>query len=263
MKYPNYYESVQEARMRLNKTIILYDGKPFYVMGVAGHNDGKFRIYMKPLGDGYLKHLPPGIMPPNELIPPDYPGFGEQMDKFMKEHPAFGMIRKHLDSPLFNRFRPFPLGMMNYTERDEDGKLVAAETFYLERQPGRRTEQGLVRAMIFASSVNAARARLKQAQFTFDTWSEEFKDCIEGNYPSVDLCLSKLRDPKIANEAVAFHRYFAFVRGPCDMIFLSYKGEIIGVLPRQDLSAARLSREARHTLEAVEELKIFNTVEGR
>jgi hypothetical protein len=117
--------------------------------------------------------------------------------------------------------------------------------------------------MIFASSVNAARARLKQAQFTFDTWSEEFKDCIEGNYPSVDLCLSKLRDPKIANEAVAFHRYFAFVRGPCDMIFLSYKGEIIGVLPRQDLSAARLSREARHTLEAVEELKIFNTVEGR
>jgi hypothetical protein len=51
----------------------------------------------------------------------------------MAEHPAAGILRKQMNSPLFNKFRPYPLGMCN---------TKGQRAYYLERQPNRKTEQG-------------------------------------------------------------------------------------------------------------------------
>lgn len=266
MKYPNFYETTKEAQMRLHGTVIWYDGPgeegPYQVLAITDHiGDGKFRIYMKRLGQRYI---PEGeVAPPNEQIPADHPQVGKYMDDFMKARPKYGIIRKEMNSPHFKGFRPFPLGMMNRTTRMKDDTPVDSETLFLERQPNRHTQQGLTRGMVYVSPVTAAMKKAPNpAGYTFDMWSRDFCDCIMGRYPNADLCLSKLRDHTIANEAIAFDRYFAFVRGPIDMLFLSYKGEIVGLLDNNNLSQITIGREHKYTREAVSELHIFSQVRG-
>jgi hypothetical protein len=157
------------------------------------------------------------------------------MDKFMKDYPQFNTVRKDLSSPHFRAFRPFPLGMMNLVTKNKAGSPIDCETLYLERQPNRQTQQGLIRSMIYVSPINAAISRAPtQVAVNFDIWSEDFYDCIMGNYPSIETCLSRLRDPKIANEAAAFHRHFALVKGPIGMILLAYKGDVVGGAGQQE-----------------------------
>jgi hypothetical protein len=79
-------------------------------------------------------------------------------------------------------------------------------------------------------------------------------------YPSIDTCLSKMTDPKIANEAAAFHRYFALVRGPIGMLFLSYKGDIVGVLDNKNLSSVTVDREYKYTREVISDLQMFSNI---
>ncbi len=44
------------------------------------------------------------------------------------------------------------------------------------------------------------------------------------------------------------------------MMFLAYKEDIIGVLPDANLGTLRVGADHKHTLEAVYELNLFNTV---
>jgi hypothetical protein len=267
MKHKNFYETAKEARLRLQGTVIWYDGPgeqgPYYVLTVTDHvPDGAFKIYMKAIGQRYLSD--PSVYPPNEMMNQEDANLGPAMDKFMNVAPKFGVIRKDLTSPHFNNFRPFPLGMMNSVKRDKSGKALDCETLYLERQPNRLTQQGLIKSMIYISPVNAAMKKdPTQVSYQFDIWSPDFKDCIIGKYPSIDKCLSKLADPLIANESVAFHRYFALVRGPIDMLFLSYKGEIVGLLDNRNLSQITVAREHKYTREAIAELNVFKDIRGR
>jgi len=93
-----------------------------------------------------------------------------------------------------------------------------------------------------------------------DLYGPGFRDCIMGSHPSAQECVNNLKDPQILNEAAAFHRQFAFVRGPLDMLFLAYKADIVGVLPNRDLSVLRIGREFRHTREVIELLNTFDTI---
>jgi hypothetical protein len=265
VKHKNFYENAKEANLRLRNTVVWYDGPgeqgPYFVMVITDHDGADFKIYMKRIGQKYYSVS--GVMPPNEVYPAETTGFGKLMDKFMKDYPKFGIIRKDLSSPHFRAFRPFPLGMMNLVRTDKNGKAVDCETLYLERQPNRATQQGLTRTMIYISPVNAAMARDPvPMHHSFDLWSEDFYDCVMGKYPSIDTCLSKLRDPTIANEAAAFHRYFALVKGPIGMVFLSYKGDIVGVLDNKNLSSLTVDRDFNYTREAISDLHVFNSING-
>jgi hypothetical protein len=61
-----------------------------------------------------------------------------------KGHP---IIRKTMNSPKFNKFRPFPLGMCNSNGR----------CYFLERQPLRpKVEQGLIRSMVTEKQITLA-----------------------------------------------------------------------------------------------------------
>ena len=252
-EYPNFYETIKEAQMRLQYTTVLYDGEPYNILCVTGDDqpDNIFRVYMEPIGHpkGSVVDRIPGI--PYDMG--GHPEQGKMMNLWLAKNPDSGVVRKMINSPLFNKFRPFLLGMAN-----NEG-----QTFYLERQPQRQTQQGLTQQMIYQSPVRLDSSPGSKDRGGVPMNSPSFKDCIMGVYPTFSECLTNLGDPEIMNDAVAFHRYFALVRGPINTFFVAYKSDIIGFLPRPDASEVRIARQFAHTKEVVEGLGLFNNIEIR
>lgn len=159
-----------------------------------------------------------------------------------------------MNSPAFNKFRPFELGMCN----------TGGRTYYLEWQPQRHTQQGLTQNHISQSTVElettapGSKAASKYSPVGMQT--EAFRDCILGAYPNFSDCVKNLLDPDIENNAVGFHRNFALVRGPIDTLYLAYKGDVVGCLPYGDARILRLSRKFAHVKEATDDLRLFDDI---
>jgi hypothetical protein len=84
-----------------------------------------------------------------------------------------------------------------------------------------------------------------------------------GNYPSFEDVVEKLRDPKILNIGVAFHREFSVQRGPLNMLFLCYRHEGIGILTTFNHPSrpnVTLPKGFEFLRETLEELDIFNYI---
>lgn len=253
MEYPNFYENLPEALKRLWQTVVLYDGEPFYIRAICAHrDDGIFRVYMHPLGtEGYCRLL--------EKYHREDIGLGHELDQWLEtdEGRRSQIIRKRLDSRKFNRFRPFPLGMCNF----------AGRAYYLERTPNRKTEQGLIPSMVLETPVTCSTSNQPVGGISgprnVDLWSNWFRLCVKGEYPDPDTCLQALLDPDVTNESAAFHREFALVRGPLNMLFLAYQQEVIGLLPNSDFSLIHLGKNQGYLREVVEELKLFQYINVR
>lgn len=245
----NFYENIQEALMRIKQTIVLYDGYPNYVHTVAPHpTDEAFRVYMTPLEK--VHEMPMAGLPCAGLIPHGASNMVGHMDAWMEQHPNW-ITRKKMNSPKFNRFRPFPLGMVNQGQN----------AVYCARQPARpKTEQGLIPSMILATAISVSPKNMPHG-YAVDCYNKSFRDAIIGDYPSPKTVLEGLQNPKFSNESVAFNREFALVKGPIDLMFLAYREDVIGVLPYGDFSRVRLGKEFRHCREVTEELNLFLTVE--
>ena len=253
VQHLNFYETVKEARMRLERSVVLYDGKPYFVLAVDGHKpDGIFRMYLDDLTDSRGPAHRRGLSIPYDWC--DEPGAlrGDKMDAWLEKKPEEGVIRKMMNSPSFNKFRPFPLGMVN----------VGNTVVFTERQPTRSTFQGLTQQMINATRVSiipdSAKPSLARDGVTIT--SVPFVDMLLGNYPDPKECLEAMTNPRIMNEGVAFHRLFALFRGPLDMLFLAYKGDVVGILTEHDFSVLRLGTSYRHLREVVSELGLFDKV---
>jgi hypothetical protein len=248
--HPNTFETVKEAMMRLRRTVVVYDGEPYIVLQITNHKpNGIFRIYLEPTGRDPNNRR---ARPEPEQFPPEHSGIGPYMDQWMTEHPDSGVIRKEMNSPLFNKFRPYPLGMCN---------IKGSGTYYIERQPNRKTEQGLISSMLYETPISTSPARVNRHGGTIDVYGTAFRDCVMGKYPTAAECLSNLLDPDVTNDAAAFSREFALVRGPIDILFVAYKHDIIGMLPTNDFSCIRLGREFHHTKEVVEALGVFQSIQ--
>lgn len=256
-EHVNFYENIKEAEMRLTNTVILYDGDPYYVLCISDHKqDGILRMYLDPLGreSGMLvisEMNRKGISVPFEWYQdgPSSPTRGQKMDEFLDKYPDCGIIRKMMNSPLFNKFRPFPIGMAN----------VRGSVTYIERQPTRHTQQGLTPQMMVQTSIGLEKVGNRRHN-PIDTHSLEMYNAIKGIYPSLDECIKNLHNPDIANTAVAFDRHFALVRGPVGILFLAYKHDVIGYLPQGDTSAVVLGADFRHTKEVVDALGVFKNI---
>lgn len=247
-QHVNFYESINEARMRINNTVVLYDGQPYYVLLVSDHKpDGIFRVYLDPVGqEGGMECQTRTNLPTNTIISPN-DNMGVLMDEWIDKNPGTTILRKKMNSPAFNRFRPFPLGMMN----------ILNTVYYLERQPTRKVEQGLTNGMIVSYKLDVGSV---QPTNMSDLTGVGMKDTILGLYPSAEECIEALTDPEVANKGAAFNRKFAFLRGPVNTLYLAYKNEVVGFLPNNDLSCVRLGRAFTHTKEAVAELNIFREI---
>jgi len=245
-KHVNYYETLAEAVMRLDKTVVLYDGEPYFVLCITDHKgDGIFRMYLDPLNVMYSQQ---------EAVPyewHDEPGSlrGDKMDKFLEKFPDCGIIRKMMNSPLFNRFQPFPLGMFN----------TPHGVHYLERTPARSTYQGLKERMVASTELRLDKVK-EAGMGRVSLVSPEFRSTILGLYPSFDECLTNLNDPDVTNTAVAFDREFVLHRGPMGIMFIGYKRDVVGFLPNSDRSLVTLGREFGHLREVVLALNIFDNV---
>lgn len=253
--YKNFYETLKEAEMRLLHTVVLYDGEPYYVIAITDHKpDGIFRVYLDAIDHEHGLTIN-RFMGKNDWVPyewhqgtPSDPSRGQKMDEWLDKHPKEGIIRKMINSPAFNKFRPFELGMCNHNGR----------VMYVERHPTRHTQQGLTQNMLYYHRVSLDAAN--RPAVGVDFVSQAMYDTIKGNYPSIGECITNLLDPEIENEAVAFHRKFALIRGPVDTLFLAYKGDVIGILPHNDLSCVNLAKKFKYTKEVVEDLKVFDTI---
>jgi hypothetical protein len=252
--YPNFYENLKEAQDRLLGTVVLYGGLPVHVFAITDHkNDGVFRAWLAPIGDEQKDETVKKFYRVVNSSGAEWSGLGADLDKLLEETPDCLVMRKHLSSPKFNKFRPFPLGMCN----------VGTQCFYVERQPIRpMMHQGLVRYALHETLITAGSRQDNPAKALerVDVYSQGFRDCILADHHQAADVLKALMDPKIANDAHAFHREFAFVRGPVGMVFLAYRTEVIGCLPNHDLSLVALGREFSHCREAVTELEIFERI---
>lgn len=252
-QHPNFYENLKEANMRLKGTIVMYDGEPYYVMCITNHKpDGIFRVWLDPIGreGGMNIHKEGTKRPPyDKAHTEDMPGgnLGQMMDTWFTKNPNCGVERKMMNSPKFNKFRPFPMGMINITGR----------TNFVERHPTRKVEQGLTKASIIEKPVNFPG---KPPEVKTDILSPEFRSCILGQYPDGKECLDRMLDPKIGNSAVGFDRNFAIVRGPLNTLFIGYKADVVGFLPDNNFKALRLGKEFVHTKEAIGDLGVFDKI---
>lgn len=259
----NFYECLKEANDRLRGTIVMYNDMPFYVLAITDHKgDGVFRIYLDPIGIDPSERHSPNLGD----YSPGSPNLGVFMDDWIEKFPKSGILRKQMNSPHFNKYRPFPLGMCNYTTIGFNNKIQWSGTYYLERQPARPSmSQGLTRNMICEHLVSASPRRdnpKDRLGTQIDVMSPAFLSCVKADHPSAKECLENLLDPDIENEAVAFHRDFALIRGPIDMIFLGYKADVIGVLPKNNFEYLRIGRKFRQCKEVVEELGLFANVQN-
>lgn len=249
----NFYENIDEARIRLRNTIVCYDGEPYKVLALANHKDGIIRLYMRSIAIPFDRSKRPANIFDNFHI--DSVEWAAAMDKWLDTEAGkqSDIIRKMMNSPKFNKYRPFPLGMCNHS----------SGCVYIERVPNRKTEQGLIQSMTVQTTVSVDRGGRESpmSRSIIDINSPDFRNCVVGEYPTPESCLKNLKDPEIINNAAAFHREFALVRGPMNMLFLGYRDEIIGLLPQSDFSAVRLGLDFHYTKEAVADLKLFNDIQ--
>lgn len=246
--HKNFYETTKEASIRLQNTVVMYKGEPYYVLALSAYNeagDDIVRIYMEPIGHPQgtvhdrLGNFPGGY--------PD-PDLGKYINDWMKKNPDAGVIRKQMNSPHFEKFRPFPLGMCN----------SQGQCYYTERQPQRSTQQGLTQAMVYQSPICFEPNKARFNHVTY--YSPDFRATIMGEYPSLNECLSNLLSGKMANDAIGFHRDFALVKGPVGTIFLAYKSDIVGFLPHSDTQKVRIDEKFKHVIEATQDLRAFASV---
>lgn len=233
--YKNFYETIQEARMRLKGTIVRYKDDFYYVLDIGDHkDDGKFRIYMDKLGAGRVGRDRYTGFPSDH----DYGGntLFKQYDAFIEKHSDTEVTRKFADSRHFEKFRPFPLGNVN-----QNGSVV-----YAERSPTRNMHQGLLADAVLGTRVESVPSRYDPNQRKLgmmvsgsaaplgnahiDTLGEEFYDMLKGNYPSFTEVVDNLRDPHVLNNGCAFHREYSVMRGPLDTLILCYKHSGVGFI---------------------------------
>ena len=249
VKHKNVFESLREAQMRLQRSIVKYDDKFYYVLKVAEKEACDiYRVYMEEVGHGRRAELDYTGFP--RIISDPFAGsysdihdatnldlFLESLDKSDKR-----VIRKTINSPKFD-FMPFPLGCIN----------INGSVAYSERIPTRNVNQGLLFSAISTFFVSYNHNKHKQ-KVVLDTWSAEFNEMLQGNYPSYHEVLMNLRDPDITNEAAAFDRMWSVLRGPLDMLFLCYQEGAIGLINKDN--SVRLSDDFTYLKESIEELGI-------
>lgn len=251
--HKNFYENLEEMQRRLLNSVVTYDGEPVRIVAITNHKpDGIFRIYAWPVQ--YSDNRSTSSPFPRE-IDGWRPGSNEQaayLDAFLEQNKNTPLMRKTANSPSFNKFRPFPLGMMN------SGKAM-----YLERSPERRVNQGLISNMVETTQVGFDKSGMPPMGRPHLT-GPEFYDCVKGNHPSAAECMTNLLDPSVEElPSVAFHRHFAFVRGPLDTFFLQYKTDVVGFVPADRRPQVELGAKYKHLREVVEETKQFETVRVR
>lgn len=215
------YETVDDARMRLRSSVVLYKNKPVLVREVTNGPGGDdiFRVKFDELP--VVKERPVGEWRPGGIAP----------------HEADAEKRKFISSKFFD-IAPFRMGYVNHSGPEG--------VFYCSRMPNRIQKQGLCNEN-FSGVLNDGRA----ISFTTFLTSKEVPAMIAGEYPSFDKALNLME--KVS--AVAFSRDFCLVKDDVipDLLFLYHKGKKTGYVGKGE---AVLSKKFLCLKEALEEMHV-------
>jgi hypothetical protein len=242
---PNFYENLVEAKMRLEGTVVLYDGSPFHVLKVVdGWDDQIFRVMLVPI---YHEN----IYAMMEVC-------AENGDPWVKDYLATyiksgEVLRKHMNSPLFNRFRPFPLGMLN------NGASLSC--YYLQRCPARIKEQGLLANMVNATTFHDVTKPETERfrNFVSSMNTKDFENTVCNVYPTLAECAEALSSGLYKNTSAAFCRDMALVVGPMRLLLLAYHSDIVGFYDPV-VGEVKLCKDFAYLQEAIYETNFFKRV---
>jgi hypothetical protein len=258
-KHENFYENLNEARLRLCGSVVCYEGKAYRVVEVAEHTDGKLRIYIDPIGPqhGWGRDKWPDF-PSNGGSNSYNPALSKALDVWIDANPNSGVLRRYMSASGFNKYRPFPLGNMNFK-----GSVI-----YVERTPTRSTSQGLRDSGLVSRLVNTVPTRTTNSRSSkmisdpsltqISMYCPEFADMVSGVYPTFHEVVENLRNFDVMNEGAAFHREFSVLRGPVETLCLCHKTDGVGLI--NDDNSLVLGRQFKHLVETVTELGVFSSV---
>lgn len=187
------YESLQEAEMRLQGTVVLYDEQPVYITRVTGAAPGDpkpdiFRVYAVPL--------------------PSRAGVGRVEDE---------EFRRFISSRRFD-FRTIPLGFMN----------LAGGIYYCTRLPQRQQKQGLANATFGCTEIAGPRGEGFRLNSVIQ--NKEFVSMVRGEYPTFEQAMAAVSKNGVFG--MAFSRHYALVSDDDldGLVYLYYKNEKVGFL---------------------------------
>ncbi len=154
------YERLEDARMRLRHTVVLYDGAPYYIREITTGtgDDGPYRVHADalPLSAADVRNA----------------GRGEDAD-----------IRKYISSKNFD-IAPFRMGFVN----------AKTGCFYVSRLPARQQKQGLG-----SENVQMTTPLGQRIPFATLLTTPEVLAMVNGNYPNLKQALAALEKmPSIA-----------------------------------------------------------------
>lgn len=208
------YENVGDAQMRLQGSVVLYDGEPVYIREVTqvGAGDPKgdvFRVYAEPL------------------------------PLTSRERNREDEFRKFISSKKFD-MAPFPMGFMNWN----------GDAVYIHRRARRQQRQGFSEGTFGADFVSQ-NPNGTGINFGTCVKSKEFVDCIKGKYPSVSDATKIIMNDKA--RSVAFSRTFALVRDLelVDLIYLYHKQEKVGFITGDALKLSKVGQCLKESLREV------------
>lgn len=223
------YEAVDDARMRLRNTVVMYRNEPVLVQEIARGEDKDeiLRVLFNPLPvrQGAVKKKADA--------------FGRRLvgDDAMDALEEKAQQRKYISSKHFD-IAPFKMGYVNHP---------TLGAFYTQRLPNRVQKQGLC-AENFSGFTNNP---LKPVDFNTFITCKESVEMIAGIYPSFDRALKLLEKAP----AVAFSREFALSKDEVipDLIFLYHKAKKVGYFAKDE---AVLGANFKCLKESLEECKI-------
>lgn len=191
------YETVEDARLRLKNTVVLYRGAPVMITEVSRGEDNEtpFRVFMKEL-------------PIVDKAAPRPRG----ARVVLGEEPEDGAKRKYISSKHFD-IAPFKMGYVNKPEG----------VFYCSRLPNRVQRQGLCHEN-FMGQYNDG----KIVDFYTFTNCKESVAMVAGDYPSFDEAMQIVKKAP----SVAFDRDFSLQKDETfpQLIFMYHKGIKAGVI---------------------------------
>lgn len=228
------FENLDQARQRLENTIVVHNGQGYYVASVASSGGNQV---------GHLAALPCNYGPSRS------------------KQPTTEVFR--LDDPLFNRFRPFELGFANIFDSVLEDNT---HTMFFHRRPMRSgARQGLSRDAIDGCyllngnlKLGGGSARMEGLDFTAHIMpSQGFANMIRGVYPTFQECVEGL----IEDSSLAFDRNYAVHKDYDGLVWVYRQFEKVGLVNPTSREFFLFSRK-KFLREEIQESGKFPTIQA-
>lgn len=207
------YDSLEQARMRLQNTTITVGSKAFYVSDITQGRGATSKIKVK----GYFYPLRPTVP--------------EKQETF------------DLDDPSLN-FRRFRVGYLNQPNSLSGSKAPGGSAVFVTRDTNRQQLQGLNRRALFANNNGLG-------EYSF--FSQEFEDMLFDRYPTVEEALAMIMEDDWTSVAVSRSFAIGVEPEHKGLRLLKYRGRTVGLAVGKSFAHFVVDNSDKYLREALTE----------